>query len=527
MVKESLQPSERRPTQQLGTDAVPAEQWRHFHKVTPLSKAGALWVVVAYVVYQFATSIFQENIERGGELPDELVGAAQHYALIGVAIAAGLLLLVTAIVLVFAYIAWKCEEFALAESGIHYRSGIIFKQHTQMRWDRVQSVEVQQKLFGRIFGFGSVKVESAGNDDDIELGLLRLVDCSRLRTEILNTVAQVRSGGLMPEAGAPASPLAPPSQSSAGSPELTPNLQSVEPFVADADDLERDTLIYQLPTGRLIAANLLGGKLMGGIILVILVLVGMIVSRAASGESLSVTAIGIVVVVAGTIWGLLKSLFADYGTKLFVAPAGLRKRAGLTKLTTSTYPPQRIHAVRITRPLLWRRLDWWKIDIAKAGAVSTSNNTEELTRVFMPVATREEMLRILWVIMPGFGSGEDAAVLAEAFDGQGSGRWFMGAPKRARWLDPIGLHGHGVALTPRAIFLRRRRFGRVVDIVPHDRIQSVRIEHGPLQRAAQVASLAVDLVPGISGWCAAHLEQGQAWELLQREAALARASRAK
>ena len=169
---------------QLGEDSVPKDQWRHFHKITPLTRAGTLWAFLLIILYNLLSDVLQ-----GGAFRDLLhffsfqnkeLSSWLRIALISL----GLLILVTILVVVFAFLTWQKETYALVESGIHFRRGIFMKTHIHMRWDRVQSVEIQQKLFGRIFGFGTVKIESAGNDEDLELGLLRMRDAASLRHEV-------------------------------------------------------------------------------------------------------------------------------------------------------------------------------------------------------------------------------------------------------------------------------------------------------------------------------------------------------
>ncbi|MDY5589593.1 MAG: PH domain-containing protein [Arcanobacterium sp.] len=564
---------------ELGAGAVPAAAWRHFHIITPLTRAGMLWVFLAYMVYNFLSQALQE-----GHLFEVLQAAGSTASLRVWGIIGGGLLGVTAVVMAFGYLSWRRRVFALVESGIHFRQGILLRSHTQMRWDRVQSVEIQQSLFGRIFGFGTVKIESAGNDDDLQLGLLRVRDAAALRREILSMVDYVRSedshralnsansaaARVLPalpgentagEAGAVSlatpgligdegpsrggdeelkqelavtsprvgechtSPMLPAPEPIAARAvpysEATAMLPAPEPIVLDVDDLERDLLIYELPVGRLVAANLISVRF----IATVLAVVGGVVTTALAfinKPGITPGLLGPVLVLMGFVWSFVKGLFDDYGTKIYLSENGLRRRSGLTKLTTSTYPPQRVHAVRVHRPWLWKRFDWWKMEISRAG---TAGDSSELSRTFIPVATRAQMLQVLWALMPGLGTANDGAVLAEGLDGSGTGEWFTGAPRQARWLDLIGYSGRGVALTPRAMLSRAGKLGRMLGIVFQEHIQSVHISVGPLERRLGLASLTADIVPGIAMLTAGNLAVEKLWELTLEENDLARAAR--
>ncbi|MDY5854173.1 MAG: PH domain-containing protein [Arcanobacterium sp.] len=563
-------------TAELGVAAVPEEAWRHFHKITPITRMGIIWVALVYFVFNLFGQALQDE-----HLLDMLrvASAAVSLKILGIALAA--LIGVSLLVIVPGYVGWKRRTFALAESGIHFRQGVLMKNHTQMRWDRVQSVEIQQTLFGRIFGFGTVKVESAGNDVDLELGLLRVRDAAALRREILVSLDRVRSGlpplaaggdtdtpahlafqgaaamadqGIAavsaqpseaPVATQPSEPpaVAQPSEASVAAQSngvvaatsalsehavahipapVSQPLSEPAPLVLDADDLERDVLVYELTGGRLIASRMLSVSFIVAMLITVVGVMMAIVFMMPYGIAIASGWLGILVMFVGYAWSFIKGLFDDFGTKLYLSENGLRRRAGLTKLVTSTYPPQRIHAVRVYRPWLWKRLDWWRVDILRAGV---AGDTETLTRTFVPVATREQMLRIMWTLMPGLGTHEDSAVLAEAFDGRGSGQWFAGAPTSAKWLDPIGRVGRGLALTPRAVLTRSGRLGRMVSIIFQDHIQSMRISVGPLQQKLTLASLRMDLVLGVHIGSAINLEADQLWQMMQEENERAREAR--
>lgn len=554
----------------LGLDAVPADQWRRFHIFTAFSQIGVLWLALAAMLVSFAVNLLESgDIERLKELITFVTHQnANTVLVVGGLILAGIVLL-SAVMVGLAVLVWRKQSYALVESGVHYRAGILFKKHIHITWDRVQSVEIQQSLFGRIFGFGTVKVESAGNDEDLNLGLLKMRDAAGLRTEVLTVVDQVRSGrapqlgepgasrGSAPQLGAnlvpgphaapgmlavpdtsgaqatlgmPAAPggesmLAQPSDPAAS---LESPLSALpapsEPLLLDIDDTERDQLVYQLPGGRLVLSRLLSWSFVGALLMVIASILGSAVTAFLAGEGWFAIWIALILAAISWIGSFAKSMFADYGTKIFISTNGIRKRSGLTKIATSTYPPQRIHAVILRRPWLWRALDWWQLDIVKAGTIG---DPQALTRIFVPVATRAEMLRILWTIVPGLGTEADAQVLAQALDGRGESEFFVSSPRSARWVAPISWQSRGLALTPNALLVRRRRFGRVVMIVLQDHIQSLHIAAGPIDRRLGLATFSVHLVPGAGSVAATHMARARVWGILEQENELARQARSR
>ena len=76
-------------------------------------------------------------------------------------------------------------------------------------------------------------------------------------------------------------------------------------------------------------------------------------------------AIGPVVLgVAATLWA---SFTRTASWRVAVAADGLRLRHGLLESRAQTLPPGRVQGVRISQPLLWRRPDWWRLQVNVAG----------------------------------------------------------------------------------------------------------------------------------------------------------------
>ena len=518
--------------------SVPEGAWRKFHKVSPLAQGGALWVVFGVIVFNIIIQILETGM---GDLLDSL----QDITVTVVLIILGGLVALTLVVILFSWISWRYQSFAVVDSGVHKRSGILLKNHSHMRWDRIQTVEVEQKLFGRIFGFGSVKVESAGGEPATELGLLTMEDCGKLRREILTGLTNARAGrpiGLGVQVsdvvGAQSIEAIPPGagtqihddgrlgygqqpgfeqpgfeQSGYGDQPVYPGSQlgqhpgqhpgqpvypeSGQPYqgqpgaeipIFDPDDLERDRQIFELPTSRLFASAVFNT---GFIIAVFLVVVFIILALAIGEDGILFAIVG---VGSGLIaWG--KSLLDAYGTKVYLSPNGLRVRSGLTKLVTRSIPPQRLHAIEIRQPMLWRRKDWWRLRATLAGIGSVDDVADVINQgMIIPAGTRSEVLNVLWTMLPSAGTDDDATLIRDAFDGTGTGRFFLSAPKSARWLDPITWRSRGVCLTPNVAVFRTGRWSRRIVFVWQDHTQSLRMSQGPLQRKLGLGSIRLDLV---------------------------------
>ena len=86
---------------------------------------------------------------------------------------------------------------------------------------------------------------------------------------------------------------------------------------------------------------------------------------------------------------------------------------------------------------------------------------------------------------------------------------YVVAPPRAVWLSPLVRSRHGYAVTPDALLVRSGRLRRSVEVVPHARIQSLRVRQGPLQRRLGLASVQLLTTPGPADPWVRHLDTGR------------------
>jgi putative membrane protein len=157
----------------------------------------------------------------------------------------------------------------------------------------------------------------------------------------------------------------------------------------------------------------------------------------------------------------------EYDWTVGESPDGLRIDHGLLDRTHETVPPGRVQTVRLVEPLLWRRFGWVRVELDVAG----SSNS-----VLMPVAPRAVALDMIARVLPGVT--------------EPSG--FAPAPRRARWCVPVWWRGYGFAVTDTVFASRRGLLRRTVSLVPHAKVQSVRLVQGPWKRFTGLADVRVD-----------------------------------
>lgn len=190
---------------------------------------------------------------------------------------------------------------------------------------------------------------------------------------------------------------------------------------------------------------------------------------------------------------------AEFDWKVGESPDGLRIDHGLLDRTHETVPPGRVQTVRIVEPLLWRRLGWVRVELDVAGSADS---------VLIPVAPRVVAESVVARVLPGVTVPQALAR----------------PPRRARWCVPVWWRGHRIAVTGTVFATRHGLLRRRLSLVPHAKVQSVRLTQGPWQRLWRLAAVHVD--NGAGKTVTARLrDAGEAVRLLHDQAERSRTGR--
>ncbi|HEY0214990.1 MAG TPA: PH domain-containing protein [Cellulomonas sp.] len=504
------------------------------HPVTPAVKGWKVFAaVLALVAYNAADDV--------RDLVDVIGRGAWWYLALAIAV-------VTLVGFGYSAIAWRMTRFAVTDDAVHLRSGVVFRQQRQARLDRLQAVDVVQPLLARILGLAELRLEVAGGAGSaVSLAFLRETDAEQLRAELLAraaglhrrrpasaanpaaTSAPAGSGPVVGRVDDPAAAVVPGASGAAlpvpdhgtGEHALSDDLHDDHDAGYEGDaPVAPERPVYEVPVGRLLASTLLSGAT-GWMVVVV---VGVIVS----------------IVLAGTIEPAIALLPAMFGIVSFVwnrfnrganfraaiSPDGIRLRHGLTESRAQTVPPGRVQAVQISQPLLWRRRDWWRVEVNVAGYGSGADSAQAAENVLLPVGTRDEALLALWLVLPDLGTADPRALVDDGLTGRSGDGLFAVAPRRARWLDPIGWRRHGVAVSDRALLMRSGVLHRHLMVVPHERTQSLGLAQGPVERRLGLATFEVHSTPGPVLPAVHHLDARVAAGLLDEQSTRARTARA-
>jgi putative membrane protein len=442
--------------------------WHRLHPVTPVVKG---WKIIAVLLFVYAQQR-GDDVFAGNGLPGR----------IELLVSLGVLVVGTLVGVAFSALSWRMTRYRVEDEAVHLHTGVLFRQQRQARLDRLQAVDVVQPLLARLLGLAELRLEVAGGaGSDVRLSYLKEADAQRLRNTLLAQAAGVRYDS-------PEAPEAP----------------------------ERGVL--EVPVDRLLLSMLRSGATVGAV----LVVVGIVVVVAGLRQPGVLVGLGPVLLgVVGANWARFTR---EFGFRVATSPDGVRLRHGLLEQRAQTVPPGRVQAIRLSQPLLWRGPDWWRVQINVAGYGGGDGAVTE--NVLLPVGPRSEAVAVLALVLPDLGVEDPAAVVSDGMTGTGAERGWTAAPDAARWVDPVGWRRCGYLVTGRALLARRGRLTRELDVVPHERTQSLGLAQGPVQRRLGLASFVAHSTPGPVSPRVPHLDAAAALRLLGDQSARARAARA-
>jgi putative membrane protein len=337
-----------------------------------------------------------------------------------------------------------------------------------VRLNRVQSVDVLEPFSARIFGLAEVKVTTAGT----ERAAVRLRYLAAPLAQVLRADLLGRSAGA--DAGSGEAPERP---------------------------------VLTVPHGRLIRAVLLEMVSWRLVFLLIGPALGLL-GQANSHQTTVGLGVALFIsfsfVIAHAIWRRVSTLW-DF--TITDSPDGLRIRHGLLSTSRQTVPPGRIQAILVHQPMAWRPFGWAQVRMNVAGYAGSANSKSTM---LVPVTDLTYALALVgWV----FGGIDLDAIPASR------------PPRRASLRAPLWWRTQWAGSDERVFVVRHGLLSRTVDVVPHERTQSVRLKAGPLQRALGLATMHLDSTRGPVRTRAKNRDAHEARRMLDTEVELGRNAR--
>lgn len=422
--------------------------FRRVHRLTPLLR---LWSVILALIAAFALNV---NLAALRDIFAFITGEHRGEALRDTALALAGFIAVCAVVWLVSGLWWRRMGYRLGAEELSLRRGLLSVQLRTARYDRTQAVDVVEPVIARLFRLAAVRVETAGGQSSvIEIAYLKKADAEALRDDILARVH-----------GAPISQTETPAEESA------------------AELAEEPALVPEIPIARsLIAAALRTSTLF---------LVGFLIVVVVTRLPLS-TALPILVGALPNAWNVL-----DSSWRYTARTDGevLNITYGLADRRRQSIRLDRIHAVQITQPFLWRPLGWYEVRVSVAGyGASASGKASGSTRI-LPVGTLAQAQQFL---------PADAAPT-------------YASPARAKWVSPLDYRQQTVALTGDYVIVRNGRLNRRVKAIHTSHIQELTYRRGPISQALGLATVGLDLVQGPVRMDARNLTLADAAALLAR-----------
>ncbi|MET9444240.1 PH domain-containing protein [Streptomyces sp. NPDC006610] len=361
----------------------------------------------------------------------------------------------------YGFLSWWFTHYAVTGTELRIRTGLVFRRTAHIRLERLQAVDVTRPLLARVAGVAKLRLDVLGADRKDELAFLGEADARALRAELL-----ARAAGFAPETA------------------------------HEVGEAPARRLLH-VPGGVLAVSLLLTGATWGTLAAA-LVVPPVLWLLTHSLWTVLATALPLLGAAGASSVG---RFVAEYDWTVAESPDGLRIDRGLLDRAHETVPPGRVQTVRIVEPLLWRRRGWVRVELDVAG----SSNS-----VLLPVAPREIAESVVAHVLPGVTVPPPAALSRP--------------PRRARRCVPLWWRGYGFTATDAVFAARHGLLRRSLALVPHAKVQSVRLTQGPWMRRCGVADVHVDT--GAGGTVTARLRDAdEAARLLWAQAERSRTGR--
>ncbi|WP_045076198.1 PH domain-containing protein [Psychromicrobium lacuslunae] len=440
-----------------------------WHRVHPASPAIRGWLAVVAVMVIFGRNFIEQLVQSTASGKRSDTGGLPVWVV---------LLVILGAILIFGVafvLSWFFTRYQVTDDHVRINSGFIFRQQRQARIDRVQAIDVVQPLLARIFNLAELKFEVAdAGKSAMKLSFLKLDEAKRLRAAILARAAGVT---------------------------IDPEHPS---RVEEAPEQE----VLRLSPGRIIGATVFSALsvslLIVCVVLVILVLRGWWAAL-----------IGFLPALLGLFAGYWGAFSKDFNFRVAVSPDGVRLHYGLLETRSQTIPPGRVQAVSISQGLIWRIFGWYRIHLNVAGY---GNEAHENRSTLLPVGTAQQVLSVLSLVFPDPGVANPQQVFAAGLSGKGEAEGFNHSPSRAAWLGPFVWRRNAYRATETALLCRHGVLTRRLQVVPHERTQSLQLKQGLLQRWLRLADFELHSTPGPIKPLVRHLDLEAAKALFTEQA---------
>lgn len=406
-------------------------EFRHVHRATPLLR---FWTTILAI---FAALLLNLNASGIRSIVGFFQGELQHLWWLVGSLAA--FVLGCAVIWWASGLWWRAMGFALGDEEVAIRSGVVSTRLRTARYDRIQAVDVVEPVIARMFRVAKVRIETAGgNDSALEILYLSKPEAEAVRSEVLTRVRG----------------------------EVAPAPEEIA--------REDAPLVPAIPVSR----SIIGAALHAAGAATVVTCVAIVFVPGGAGAI-----VPIVLGLGPWLWGIIDR---SWGFTADLKDDSLVVAYGLADKRRQTIPLDRIHAVKISQPILWRLLGWWQVTASVAGY--GIGDKKAGTTTMLPVGTREQAIAMVAALSP---------LEAEEVIPEGAVDPTFRTPRRAWWLTPVDRAQQAVTvLGERAVILHGGRLSRRMMVIAPAHIQELSLVEGPIAQLVKIANVRLDLVRG-------------------------------
>ncbi|MFP7364961.1 PH domain-containing protein [Corynebacterium callunae] len=439
---------------------------QEFHKVHRLTPLLRVWTLILAIMAGVA---FNVNASTWAALWG-LVSGAHEVALWPLLGSIAVAVVVCALIWGLSQIWWNATGYRITEEELQMKRGVLNTQLRSARFDRIQAVDIVESIIARLFRVAIVRVETAGGENSsIEISYLTRLEAEKLKQALLDAAQH-------------------PSATPAAAGE-----RQVEGGV------EKQALVPEIPIMRSVLSAVLS-------VSTLLTVVGVGI--------MWLTPIGIaggVPFLAGmlpSVWNLVDKSW-KYQAQL--GEGVLHVSYGLADRRRQAIPLERIHAISLSQPLLWRLLGWWTVSVTVVGYGADTKRGG--TSKILPVGSKELALKVLEAVGP-----LNAEEISRSAQPEHLSTPNYTSPAAAKWISPVDRSRQGVTLIGPHAEVAVVHLGRMVPrmaVIETTHIQELTLKRGLIQRQLGLSTVEFNLVPGPVSMAAKDLEYDQGMELLQ------------
>lgn len=455
-----------------GNQATPGVDWSVPRRTHPWSIVVNAVREARRVLSGLVVAVVSGRALGGGEFAEVLIPVAA--ALLGV-------------------LAWVRTSFRVAPEEFRLDSGVLFRQSRTARFDRIQAVDVDQPVLARMFGLAELRLQlGGGRHGHFRLACVRQEEAARLRAFLLSRVEQV----VATEGGDASIDQ---QADDAGSQVTGPRAQDSlaygggVPYGLEAGEVALAVVAHRRFLASWALSPAVWFAALAAIASIVVIAIG-------SAHALSGTLPGTIAMV-GFAWERLQRY---YGFTLSLSGDGIRLRHGLLNRYAQTVPVNRLQAIEISQPLLWRSAGWARVRMNVAGYAHGGGHGESgrrTTALLLPVAP----------------VGEAFAVVGHLLGIQFADVQLRPIPDRARWRAFFWRRSYAYGFDDTVVIARRGLLHPRYSVIPHVKVQSLHLVQGPWQRSLSLATVALHTARGPVRILLRHRDITEAQQFLEEQ----------